>query len=116
MIKEVRAISFSDAALVEAVQLYGTKGADGHRFSVVEKVEVTADQPPTLMVQAVIEGQQHSQPVMLSAAETAASLILLCRREKIPLPHKAEKALRLEDGQLTLIVTRQPWRIGNAAG
>ena len=111
MIKEVRAISFSERALVEAVRLYGAKGADGHRFVQVLGAEIVADQPPTLMVKAVVEGRPEPQHIMLSAAETAASLILLCRREKIPLPRKSEKALRLENGAMCLIITREPWQL-----
>jgi hypothetical protein len=109
MINEVRVIAFSHEALLEAARLYGTKGADGHRFSRVLGVEIEPGSPPVLAVTADIAGT--AQRLVLSAAETAASLILLCRREKIPLPHRSQKTLSLDGGELCLVITREPYRL-----
>ena len=106
MITEIRMIGFSTEALTEAVRLFGEANPN-HHFSQVRYVQVCPGMPPRLTAEVCGDDSDATDSVEFTAAETAALLILLCRRNHIPLPHHAEKSLRMVGTELCLIITRR---------
>ena len=111
MISEVRLISFSAAALVEAVRLFGVANQD-RCFREVRQAFIQPGTPPVVVAEVCGDGSDATDTIEFTAAETAAMLILLCRRQNIPLPHQAGKSLRLVGGEICLSVANRvfPWR------
>ena len=106
MITEIRMIAFSPEALVEAVRLFGQSNHDRF-FTQVREAYVQPGTPPVVVAEVCGDDSDATDTIEFTPAETAAFLILLCRRQRIPLPHQAEKSLRLVGGDLCLVVTRQ---------
>ncbi|MEI8395213.1 MAG: hypothetical protein WCF85_10785 [Rhodospirillaceae bacterium] len=103
MITDLRMIGFSAEALLEAVRLFGQSNKDRH-FSGVNDVYVRPGVPPVLVAEVYGDDHAASDTIEFTSAETAACLILLCRRQQIPLPHHAEKVLKLIGGELYLVI------------
>jgi len=111
MISEIRLISFSPAALAEAVRLFGASNHDRY-FSEVRQAFIQPGAPPVVVAEVCGDGSDATDTIEFTAAETAAMLILLCRHQHIPLPHQAGKSLRLVGGEICLAVANRvyPWR------
>ena len=114
MISEVRLISFSAAALVEAVRLFGAANQDRY-FREVRQVFMQPGSPPVVVAEVSGDGSDATDSIEFTAAETAAMLILLCRQQGIPLPRHAGKSLRLVGGEICLTVASRayPWSPGD---
>jgi hypothetical protein len=109
---EIRHIFFQPAEISAAVQALrersGRKLPPGHVIDCsVEGGENGHDIRLTLSVQP---DEVDSQPVQVAIAEgeIAASLILLCRNLKIPVPMMASKTIEVVGGRLGLICTKHP--------
>lgn len=108
MITEIRMIAFSPDALAEAVRLFGQANQDRF-FTQVREVYVRPGAPPVVVAEVCGDDSDATDTLEFTSAETAAFLILLCRRQRIPLPHHAEKSLRLVGGELCLMVARKAY-------
>jgi hypothetical protein len=106
MITEIRMIGFSTDALAEAVSLFGQAKQDRY-FTEVRDIRVRPGNPPTVIAEVCGDGSDATDTIEFTAAETAAFLILLCRRRQIPLPHRADKTLRMVGSELCLVITRR---------
>ena len=108
MITEIRMIAFSTDALAEAVRLFGQSNHDRY-FTQVREVYARPGAPPVVVAEVCGDDSDATDTLEFTPAETAAFLILLCRRQRIPLPHHAEKSLRMIGGDLCLVVTRKAY-------
>ena len=121
MISETRLISFSSDALAEAVRLFGISNRDRY-FREVLQAFVQPGTPPVVVAEVCGDSPESSDTIEFTPAETAAMLILLCRNQRIPLPHQAGKSLRMIGGEIALSVSNRvyPWQpdadTKNAAG
>lgn len=106
MINERRLISFSRAILAEGVLNYGL-ATKPPRFTIVRDVEVLYAPIPTLVAEVSGSVNDPGDRIEFNPAETVAILILLCRREKIPLPRYSEKTLCVDNGDLCLVLSRK---------
>ncbi len=107
MISEKRLIGFSDDAVLAAVRLFAPVAERQPKIESVERIWLKTAAPLVLAAQVREQGADQPSIVLLSASEVTAYLMLLCRRERIPLPKDAEKMLRLENGQLSLLLSRK---------
>ncbi|MEI6985202.1 MAG: hypothetical protein WCK65_03660 [Rhodospirillaceae bacterium] len=114
MITEIRMIGFSPDALAEAVRLFGQANHD-RNFTQVREVYVEIGNPPRLIAEVCGDNTDATDSLEFTAAETAACLMLLCRRQQIPLPRNAVKSLRLIGGELCLVVARREITVQPAA-
>lgn len=114
MITERRLISFSRSALADGVMNYGM-AAKPPRFTLVRSIDVTGDHTPTLVAEVAGGEDDPGDLIEFNPAETVAILILLCRRERIPLPRHSEKTLCLDNGELCLVLTRRLTSSGSDA-
>ncbi len=108
MISEVRLISFTPEALAKAVALFGLANPDRY-FREVRQVFIQPGAQPVLVAEVCGDGSDATDTMEFTVAETAAMLILLCRQQRIPLPHQAEKSLRLVGGELCLVISSRAY-------
>jgi hypothetical protein len=52
-------------------------------------------------------GARQLIDLVFTQGEAAAFLILFCRKNKVPLPRSADKFLELDNGSLSLVITKQ---------
>ncbi|CAK0773893.1 Phage protein [Azospirillaceae bacterium] len=107
MITETRLIYFSHEALVEAVRLYSSGTARRPALGAVRRVWLKSIAPPIVVAEIESNESGSVRQLEFSHAEVAAFLILLCRREKIPLPKHSDKLLRVDAGSLCLVISRR---------
>ena len=107
MITERRQVIFSNEAVKEAVRLFASVHPDKMPHGQVRRVWFTSEPEPALSVQFEHLGARNLHEVTFGQGEIAAFLILLCRKNKIPLPRSADKFLEIENGSLSLVITKQ---------
>jgi hypothetical protein len=107
MITERRQVIFSNDAVKEAVRLFATIHPDKMPHGHIRRVWFAAEPEMTLTVQFEPPGARQLHDMEFGQGEIAAFLILFCRKNKIPLPRTADKFLEVENGSLSLVITKQ---------
>ncbi|EWY40674.1 hypothetical protein N825_35235 [Skermanella stibiiresistens SB22] len=98
---------FSNEAVREAVQLFATAHPDKMPHGQVRRVWTSPDPDLCLHVQIEKIGGRDLHEIRFGQDKIAAFLILFCRKNKIPLPRSAEKFLEIENGCLSLVITKR---------
>ena len=93
MPSEVRAIKFSNDELMTALFRYAQRNGQGRKVELSQNGEVSARLYAT-----------YQEPLDCNAAYIAAALILLCVRQRIPIPKKAQKSIHVQDGNVVLVL------------
>ena len=76
--------------------------------NLLERSVWTVSEPEIqLVVQVEQAGARQLIDLAFTQGEIAAFLILFCRKSKIPLPRSADKFLEVENGCLSLVITKQ---------
>jgi hypothetical protein len=107
MITERRQVIFSNDAVKEAVRLFASLHPDKMPHGQVRRVWTVAEPELQLLVQIEQAGARNLLEIAFTQGEIAAFLILYCRRNKIPLPPNADKFLEIDNGSLSLVITKQ---------
>ncbi|WP_158047833.1 hypothetical protein [Skermanella pratensis] len=107
MITERRQVIFSNDAVREAVRLFAALHPDKMPHGQVRRVWTATEPELQLFVQIEQIGARKLHELRFGQGEIAAFLILFCRKNKIPLPRSSEKFLEIENGSLSLVITKQ---------
>src|SRR4051812_46873287 len=86
----------------QVASLHPDKMPHGH----VRRVWTVAEPELQLLVQIEQAGARNLLEIAFGQGEIAAFLILYCRRNKIPLPRNADKFLEIDNGSLSLVITK----------
>jgi hypothetical protein len=107
MITERRQVIFSNEAVKEAVRLFASLHPDKMPHGQIRRVWTVSEPELQLVVQVERVGARQLIDLAFTQGEIAAFLILFCRKSKIPLPRNADKFLEIENGCLSLVITKQ---------
>mgnify|MGYP006218025291 CR=1 FL=1 len=99
MPSEVRAIKFSNDELMTALFRYAQRNGQGRKSGLPTKVELSQNGEVSARLYAT-----YQEPLDCNAAYIAAALILLCVRQRIPIPKKAQKSIHVQDGNVVLVL------------
>lgn len=106
MIIDSRQIQFSAEALKEAVKNYRELFPQKQPPGLLGTVAIRGLNPLSLGVRVQAVGSRVYREVEMTESEVAAMLILYCRKLKIPLPRSADKAIKVQGDNLSLIVSK----------
>lgn len=106
MIIDSRQIQFSAEAVKEAVKTYRELFPQKQPPGLLGTVTIRGLNPITLRVMVQAVGSRVYREVEMTESEVAAMLILYCRKLKIPLPRNADKAIKVQGDNLSLIVSK----------
>ena len=97
MPSEARAIKFTNDELMTALFRYSQHVGESELIGLPTKVELSQEGT----VSATLHSSHH-HPITCSAAQIAAALILICVRQKIPVPKTAEKSVQIQGDNVVL--------------
>jgi hypothetical protein len=106
MIIDSRQIQFSAEALKEAVRTYRELFPQKQPPGLLGTIAIRGLNPLSLGVKVQAMGSRVYREVEMTESEVAAMLILYCRKLKIPLPRNADKAIKVQGDNLSLIVSK----------
>jgi hypothetical protein len=106
MIIDSRQIQFSAEAVKEAVKTYRELFPQKQPPGLLGTVSIRGLNPISLGVKVQAVGSRVYREVEMTESEVAAMLILYCRKLKIPLPRSADKAIKVQGDNLSLIVSK----------
>jgi hypothetical protein len=103
-LNELRRIGFSKDALIMALKLYFASSKHQLPAGTVESCNFTTE--PDLVVTLGIRNPANGavSKINVQAPTIAAAMITYCGKVRVPLPRNAEKSLRVDGDQLTLVV------------
>jgi len=109
MIVESRRIVFDGTALRQAVRLYAEAATQGDvPQGVITDVALKEGRAPSAIVHIQQSGASQLREAVLNEGKILASLLLLCRSQKIPVPRNAEKTLSVAGNRLVLEILYKP--------
>ncbi|HYE50974.1 MAG TPA: hypothetical protein VEB20_15370 [Azospirillaceae bacterium] len=106
MIVENRRITFSAAALREAVKLYRDLYPQKQPMGTLGRIWLRNQSPVLLEVSIQSAGATQFREVQMGESEVGGMLILYCRQMKIPLPRHCTKAIEGHGENIVLTVAK----------
>lgn len=98
---EERKITFSNIELIDALTLLCRAAKEDFPFHRQANICMTG----TVNLEVTVTDPNGGDSTrVFSNSEVAVALMMLCRKDKIPLPRRAEKSLEKADSGITLVV------------
>ena len=78
---------------------YGQRNDTSQKSGMPTKIELSSKGEISVRLHAT-----HQDPIDCNTADIAAALILICVRQRIPIPKKAKKSIHIEGGNVVLVL------------
>jgi hypothetical protein len=106
MAAELRHIIFSKQEVIEAVQGYMRRSGERIPHGVVTRITVKTDEQIGILFQVTEDVNDKVHNYYVDQDKLAASLILYCKTNRIPLPYKSEKKLQMFGSNVSMLVAK----------
>lgn len=107
MPKELRKLVFDDDEIMAAAYDYCLRSKINMPQAPVEAVVISDNDDSVVVLRFSSENPQDTKEVSLSRDQVGAALIKYCSNNKTPLPRSAQKILKVDGNEISMMVSIQ---------